>query len=350
MANPQEKMNTMLDEDQKFAVELLAWANSHKFADNSYLTAVAKDINDKQNYAFWAEQNALDLLPSTDSSVGQKYLRASRLLAIIRNVLIFLPVALTWAAVGNATSAFGRFIELNGTTTVNFLDFWQNGYDLLDPFWRIGSVAEKVFIIILLVIFITLISSTIFSYGRDLNERANEIFDEERSNIAIRINKYFFDRKTTTPLTINKDVIKSIDSLNTAAKNLLAATNSVNKMSNTLEDISKKTESLQKNIEQLTKVGKLELETTLNGFSENIKDSSQQLSAASRQIIELIEKMGDFIKMDVAKSLADSKSQIDSVNKEISNSSNAVSKDAENLQAEIRQLHKKLSDIVTRLK
>jgi hypothetical protein len=350
MANLQEKLNTSLDEDQKFAVELLAWANSHNISDDSYIATVAKDINDKQNYSFWAHQNALELLPSTEVLAGQKFLRVSRLLATLRNVLIFLPVALTWAAVGNATSAFAQFIEINGTTTVNFLDFWQNGYELLDPFWRISSVSEKVFLIILVVIALTLFSSSLFSYGRDLNNRANITFEKERTKIGLRLNKYFYDRKASSTENVNKDVVRAIDSLNEASKNILGTATSINKVLNALNILESKTEVLQKNIDQITKIGKNDLENTLDNFTSNMKDSTEKMGLASTNLIELLEKINEFVKLDLTKIIYDSKNHIESANQQIANSSVAVSSDSERLQSEIRLLHKKLSSIVSKLK
>jgi hypothetical protein len=350
MANLQEKLNTNLDEDQKFAVELLAWANSHNISDDSFIATVAKDINDKQNYSFWAQQNALELLPSAEIPAGQKFIRVSRLFATLRNVLIFLPVALTWAAVGNATSAFGQFIELNGTTTVNFLDFWQNGYDLLDPFWRISSVSEKVFLIILFVIALTLFSSSLFSYGRELNNKANIAFERERTKIGLRLNKYFYDRKITSSENISSDVIKAIVSLNEASKNILGTATTINKVLSALAVLENKTETLHKNIDLITKVGKSDLEKTLENFTFSMKGSSEKMGLASTHLIELLEKINDFVKLDLTKTIYDSKNHIESANKEIINSSVAVSSDAERLQSEIRLLHTKISSIVSKLK
>jgi hypothetical protein len=350
MTTFQEKLNTSLDEDQKFAVELLAWANSHNISDDSYIATVAKDINDKQNYSFWAEQNALDLLPSAESIIGKKFIEVSRFLAIIRNVLIFTPVALTWAAVGNATRAFSQFIELNGTTTVNFLDFWQNGYDLLDPFWRLSSVAEKVFIIISVVIITTLVSSALFSYGKKIDDKRNDFLEKDRIKIGLRLNKYFYDRKISSPENISKDVVKAIASLTEASKNILGATTTMTRVSNTLSILENQMDVLQKNLEQLTVVGKDGLEKTLSTFTSNMQASSEKMSLSSTHLVELLEKINDFVKLDLTKTIFDSKNHIDSANREIANSSIAVTSDAERLQSEIKLLHTKLSSIVSRLK
>ena len=44
----------------------------------------------------------------------------------IRNTLVFAPVALTWAAVGESTSAFAKYTKANSLSVTNYLDFWQN--------------------------------------------------------------------------------------------------------------------------------------------------------------------------------------------------------------------------------
>ena len=78
--------------------------------------------------------------------------------------------------------------------------------------------------------------------------------------------------------------------------------------------------------------------------------SSEKMSLSSTHLVELLEKINDFVKLDLTKTIFDSKNHIDSANREIANSSIAVTSDAERLQSEIKLLHTKLSSIVSRLK
>lgn len=345
-----EQSNPSLTEHDKFAVELLTWANTKNISNDSYLTAVARDISDERNYSFWANQNALDLLPTVNSSAGMKVMKLSRFLAVIRNVLIFLPVALTWAAVANATAAFAEFIELNGTTTVNFLEFWQNGYGLLDQFWTIGSVAEKVFLTILVVIFVTLISTSLFSQGSKANDAANEEFDRERIKVAIKLNKFFYDRKLATPEGVNREVLKSIEVLNLVSKNLQKTSESTEKIFNSFEKLAIKADRSRDEFSKLPTLAQKQLEDILSEFTSQMQNSSKYLNEATSQFLELFEKLSDFIKIDLSQSFLESKSQIDVATAIITESKNAVKNNSESLESEILSLHSRLREIVSKLK
>lgn len=345
-----DQNNLSLSDHDKFAVELLTWANTKNISNDSYLTAVARDISDERNYSFWANQNALDLLPTVNSLSGMKVIKLSRLLAVIRNVLIFLPVALTWAAVANATAAFAEFIELNGTTTVNFLEFWQNGYGLLDPFYTIGSVAEKVFVIILVVIVITLVSASLFSRGSKANNSANDEFDRERIKVAIKLNKFFYDRKLTTPEGINREVLKSIEVLNLVSKNLQKTSDSTEKIYNAFEKLAVKAARSRDELSKLPSLAQKQLEDVFSEFTSHMQNSSKYLNEATSQFFVIFEKLSDFIKKDLSQSFLDSKSQIDVATAIITKSKDAVKNDSELLHSEIISFHSKLREIDTKLK
>jgi hypothetical protein len=77
-------------------------------------------------------------------------------MSVLRNSLVFLPVALTWFAISKATSAFALYTSDNSLSVVNFLDFWENGYGVLASRWALSNVATLDFEIILLIIALTI--------------------------------------------------------------------------------------------------------------------------------------------------------------------------------------------------
>ena len=137
-----------------------------------------------------------------------------------RNALVFAPVAFTWLAVGQATSAFQIYTEQNINATVNFLQFWQNGYNLLDEKWRIGTVAitdaTLVFIVIALTISITYLSAK----SRELNFEEDKELTQERLQIAIAIKEYLHTKQTINKLSLNQGVATAIENLVEATERL----------------------------------------------------------------------------------------------------------------------------------
>jgi hypothetical protein len=143
------------------AIDLLAtsisqWISKYNLQNDPYLTGLLAAIEGKKDLHIWADLDPNDYLPHPETGAGQAKERLVRLLTVIRNVLVFAPVALTWAAVSAATTGFSQYIEANGADVVNFLDFWQNGYGILHDEWKIGNVARLDFIIVVIVIALTL--------------------------------------------------------------------------------------------------------------------------------------------------------------------------------------------------
>jgi hypothetical protein len=105
-----------------------SWARKADVVNTPYVAGLTAAINSKKDLHIWATLEPFQYLPYPIVTVGARIVRLVRILTVLRNVLVFAPVALTWAAVGQATSGFSAYVKENGANVVNFLDFWQNGY------------------------------------------------------------------------------------------------------------------------------------------------------------------------------------------------------------------------------
>jgi hypothetical protein len=156
----------------------------------------------------------------------------TRFITVLRNVLVFLPVALTWAAVGQATTAFSKYLKANGTDIVNFLDFWQNGYGVLGNEWKIANIALLDFLIIMVVIVLTLLASVSSRRVSDLQIMSEKETDRQRILLSIEIASYLFDKQKVTNVTMNQSLARAIDKL-------LNATDAIEATAKALEKTSK---------------------------------------------------------------------------------------------------------------
>jgi hypothetical protein len=207
------------------------WTIANGVTGDPYLTQLVESLRSRRNLHIWAELNPMEYMPHASAIAGVKRNSLVRLLTILRNVLVFAPVALTWAAVAAATSAFGRYTEENQNSVTNFLDFWQNGYGYLADHWKIGHVAQLDFIMILIVIALTIfvsIASHKLQTEKILEEKR---LDEDRAAIALEIMMLLHDKKKITPLNMNQAVAGSISRLVSATRDLEAAAKEVKKIS-----------------------------------------------------------------------------------------------------------------------
>lgn len=226
------------------------WAKKYDVNNDPYVLQLVTNLRTRKNLTFLASLNHFDLLPNPELQSTKKREDLNRMLAVARNMLVFLPVAITWFAVSKATSAFSLYTSKNSVSVVNFLEFWQNGYGVLAKEWTIGRVALLDFLLIVLVILLTLVTSYLGNKNQINRQKEIEKIDAERTSIAIDISSYLFDKQTVTPLSMNQN-------LATALSKLLNATESLDKSTSILE---KKFKELPTHRDLLTEIKKIKSE------------------------------------------------------------------------------------------
>ena len=200
------------------------WAVRNRLTNDPYIRGLVNALVESKNLAMWASIDALAYLPHprvvSEDGVRKFYSR----LNAIRNTLVFAPVALTWLAVGQATSAFREFVDRNATATVNFLEFWQNGYDVLGSEWRLSSIAFLDFSIVFAVIVITIFSNYVSDRSEVRLRQEETELEEERTELALAIKEFLHNKQTVTRATLNAGVATAIENLVQATENIQAKT------------------------------------------------------------------------------------------------------------------------------
>jgi hypothetical protein len=220
----------------ELADQVDAWAGKYQVGRDPYVTGLSSSLREKKNLPIWASMNPVEYLPQPEITEGIAVAKWARLLTLIRNVLVFAPVALTWAAVGQATTAFSRYVDENGADVVNFLDFWENGYGYLGSEWQISHVAFLDFLIILIVIILTLIASVFGKRATEAQALFEQEIERERIGLAVEITSFLFDKQKATNVTMNASLAGAIakllnatDALEDVAKNLAKSVKKVDR-------------------------------------------------------------------------------------------------------------------------
>jgi hypothetical protein len=214
------------------ADKLLAWADKYEVANDGYVRGLHEALSTRKNLQVWASLNPIEYLPMPELKAGLAIAKWTRFITVLRNVLVFLPVALTWAAVGQATTAFSKYLKANGTDIVNFLDFWQNGYGVLGNEWKIANIALLDFLIIMVVIVLTLLASVFSRQVSELQILSEKETDRQRILLSVEIASYLFDKQKVTNVTMNQSLARAIDKL-------LNATDAIEATAKALEKTSK---------------------------------------------------------------------------------------------------------------
>jgi hypothetical protein len=213
---------------------LNSWSNQHKVQDDPYVSGLRGALETEENLDVWASLDPLDYLPTPSDKSNEIFSRINLGLTIVRNALVFLPVALTWYAISKASSAFAVYTSNNTLTVSNFLDFWENGYGVLSKEWSLSHIATLDFQIIMVIIAMTI--------GISINERVLRIraaksnieIDEGKMQLAIAIKTYLFDHQRITDVTMNQSLGRAVKQLQDSTKSLNMTSKELLKLVKTL--------------------------------------------------------------------------------------------------------------------
>lgn len=258
---------------EEISQKLSHWASRNHVESDHIVQSLLQDFADEDNLAIWAGMDPFEYLPQPYPTIGNRFFNWAKQFANIRNVLVFIPVAITWEAVSKATEAFAKFVETNNATTVNFLEFWQNGYDVLPTFWTISHVASLDFVIILGVIVLSLVSTYFNARGSKINKIEVNQLEAERLEMALALKMYLYSMREIDKNNVEEGISSSVSALLSATSSLSKSAKQlsgvVSELENSVPGINAFGDRIGKESENLVKqVGKLS--ASLSGINSSI--------------------------------------------------------------------------------
>ena len=220
--------------DQNLIDKFESWVKKNKVQSDPYVTGMRSVLQTGEDIQPWAELNPLDLLPAPQTPGNARLRKISNYLTILRNVMVFFPVALTWIAVSKSTSAFATYTEQNRSAVVNFLEFWQNGYGVLGKSWTIGHVAFLDFAIILLVIALTLVVAYLHEKENSDVLKENILAENERLSLGLSLFQFLYSHRNVKVEQINPLIAQAIKNLGQTAKAMEKTSKVLNKDINSI--------------------------------------------------------------------------------------------------------------------
>jgi predicted nucleic acid-binding Zn-ribbon protein len=335
--------NQKQDAKEVLLRKLATWATQRELLQDTYILSLIKDITEDRNLGFWADQDPMQLLPAVETTAGITFMKFAKIFALLRNVLVFLPVALTWKAVSAATTGFSQFVSVNNAAPVNFLEFWQNGYGYLDKFWTIGAIAQIDFLIILLVILITLVSNILQNNGQKVNEIMNDTLEKEKISIVLDIKKYLFMVKPSSVETINSDILLAIDKFNQGTREFNKISNNIESLSDYLIKAVPQVQAIQESMNKISMSNNEDLEKVLSSFTTQVNSGVSNLNSS---LIELQKNIGSINSL-ITEALTNS---VSSMSGDIDNSNRAVKRSAKQLESELENLSSQINITTANLK
>jgi hypothetical protein len=213
--------------------DLERWAADESAEDDKAVQRLVRAIKSRQNLTMWANKDIDTFLPEPKPRELAYLTVTAQTIFVIRNVLVFVPIYLTWSAIGAASTAFSAFSDIvPAGTEVNFLRYWQTGGEGLIPNAivptealvpdreRLSAVAALVAIIIFTVIALTLVASVV-QFVNIWQERPRmRAAEQRRIEVVLALESALHGYRQATPTSISETLAESLSALLQAAHQL----------------------------------------------------------------------------------------------------------------------------------
>lgn len=309
---------------------LRTWAAANNSLDDPYVAGLNSAITNGDSLAYWSTLDPTEALPRPVVPHGG-LTRAAHFLAAVRNVMVFVPVAITWLAISRATDAFGEYTAtLPEGSPVNFFDFWQNGGDgLLASEWRLGSVALVAFGLITAIVVLTLLSAMLAARGEHNLRVADEEAERERLGVALQIGGELHRRRGNDPEVISSEVASMIDDLIRAAERLEVASSQLSAATGNADDITDSIEGLS------------------SRFTSESSNAAAQIAASVALFTAAAEGLSQSINQDAATSIRLVVAELEEVGDQLHKTSSSVELGTLQLREDLEAIHGRLSQLMS---
>jgi hypothetical protein len=330
------------------AMQLLHdWAEEIDELDDPYVKGLTNAVGRRDDLSVWASLDPLELLPVSKSKSWSRLGQISNVISAIRNILVFVPVLLTWLAISRAINAFGKFTksyaEKNPGTSKNlsFIEFWQdpdgylegwwrqnsNGNTLLGEFWRIGDVAALDAYIILVIIVLTAISGAVTWLAENRESIALEKSDRKRVEVGLAIASSLHGKRQANPESISEALAEALNDLTQAARD-------VNETASRLEQASMGVESLTPRIE------------ILNSHTEQlVSQTATSVSKAVSDLVASVQNLNSSVGGNVTTLFTEAANTLEEVSKQLARTSNSAEYGIKQLRDDLDAIHKQLQSL-----
>ena len=330
------------------AMQLLHdWAEDINELEDPYVKGLTTAVARRDDLSVWASLDPLELLPVSKSKSWSRLGQISNIISSIRNILVFVPVLLTWYAIGKALDAFGEFTKIyadrnpGGERDFSFIGFWQDptrfaeqylpnvpeSQNLLSGSFWIGEVARLDALIILLIVLLTTISGVLTWFAESRESAELEKADRKRVEVGLAIASSLHGKRQANPESISEALAEALNDLTQAARD-------VNETASRLEQASIGVESLTPRIE------------ILNSHTEQlVAQTATSVSKAVSDLVVSVQNLNSSVGGNVTTLFTEAANTLEEVSKQLARTSNSAEYGIKQLRDDLDAIHKQLQSL-----
>ena len=206
------------DRDRLGAADALRkWIVERSPTNAHILEQLESDLRKNQRLNEWGQFALEDLLrpPRRDASRFIAH-KVAAIVTFFRNLVLFIPVAVTWVAIERAAVKFSDKLELGINTT--FLEVWLND----DIFLTLATTAAIDAGLIGLLIVLTLAAQS-FEVVADRSARqADESDERDFQSVLVNVGLFLHGFRSITPSALKSGLAEAVDNLRKSSEQLAA--------------------------------------------------------------------------------------------------------------------------------
>jgi len=184
------------------------WVAVEKPSNEPILKRLESDIRSGRKLNEWGAFSLDDLLrpPAYDHS-RHWAARVGNIVTLVRNVLLFAPVGLTWYAIDHAAGAYQETLVKNPASTDTFLQVWGN------ESWNLERVAFWDMIIIVCLIALTFAAHMLEGSAEAVARRREDSADARFREVMVNVGLYLHGFRQITPAALGGGLADSVNQL-----------------------------------------------------------------------------------------------------------------------------------------
>jgi methyl-accepting chemotaxis protein len=225
----------------------------------------------------------------------------------VRNVLVLVPILLTWAALAEAAIAYNRYIEANPEEAgTPFLLLWQRGFggeaSLLSPTFSTVAIIDAVVIVVMILL-------TFYTHGRrerqeDLISDTASAFQAEFDNVLAEATVILAGNRSDRPAQLTDSVERLADRFERSSQELLTQLqvehdrleNLASRREREFADFGKFASGMRSGAEEMHRL-LVDLRQVSSGLETALEDLTGEVSSAADQQKSLLTAVSQLERM-----------------------------------------------------
>jgi hypothetical protein len=305
----------------QLAANIKRWLIESGQIENAEIRNLCDDLEQGNAISRWAAVNFERVLPfRVSQSVLEVRLRQ------VRNIMVFLPISLTWFSIMTASIQFNEYFRRNKGATLNFLVFWES-QPWLEKLSTVAGIDALLIIVVITMTVMINIRSTSPTKVRHLETLHNEVMISLERELAGFRYLSVADLHTLAQATV--------DNLANSSQHVAQAAAAMDTMARTAEQATVGLENLIRN--DFAQIGRDFASAT--ALLKTIGTDQQQLASLIASVNSAL-----------STSVTSLNSSISSSTDKVSNSANELTSNFESVAKELQAITRSIELSVMHLK